>query len=102
MLALKPLYDWPPSITFAEKNSVIRRVGRKNAKYHCSKPATRITMIPNRFPDELIVLYLALIAFSGEFCRTGIRLQVVCYTENLAKRIGPRNLPSKHFSPLPA
>ncbi len=48
------------------------------------------------------VLYLALIAFSGEFCRTGIRLQVVCYTENLAKRIGPRNLPSKHFSPLPA
>jgi L-amino acid N-acyltransferase YncA len=39
---------------------------------------------------EVVVLYLALIAFSGGCCRIVIRLPDVCYTENLANRTAAR------------
>ncbi len=38
----------------------------------------------------LVVLYLALIAFSGGCCRIVIRLPDVCYTGNLANRTASR------------
>ncbi len=39
-----------------------------------------------RQPERVVsVPYLALIAFWGEYCRIVVQLQVVCYSENLAK-----------------
>jgi hypothetical protein len=64
-------------------------------------PVSVATMIFETVFRVLSVLYRALIAFWGECCRIVIPLQLVCYTENLAKGISALELPAQDFYPAP-
>ena len=50
---------------------------------------------------SISVLYLALIAFCGKYCRILIRLQDVCYTQKFGKRTTAVELAARGFYPAP-